>query len=246
VPQGVSAELIAHKWGFDRTTLDAFAERSQHLAAKASAAGAFDRELVPIRVPGMELPVTADETIRPDTTVAALAGLRSSFRTDEMVARFPELEWSMTAGNSSQVSDGASAVLLVSENMANKLGLKARARFEAFYACGDDPLLMLTGPIRATRKILSRSGLTLNQMDHVEVNEAFASVPLAWMHELGGDLERLNPRGGAIALGHPLGATGCRLLTSMLHALEDSNQRYGLQTVCEAGGMANALILERL
>jgi acetyl-CoA acetyltransferase family protein len=156
------------------------------------------------------------------------------------------VEWGTTAANSSQLTDGASAVLIASDRMARKLGLRPRATVRGMYACGDDPLMMLTAPIPASRKILERTGLSIDEIDHYEVNEAFASVPLAWLAELGGKLERLNPRGGAIALGHPLGATGCRLFTSMLHALEDNGGRLGLQTVCEAGGMANALILERL
>ncbi|MFA3877999.1 acetyl-CoA C-acyltransferase [Streptomyces sp. MMCC 100] len=245
IPQGVSAELIAQQWKLTRQQLDEFAARSHRLAAEAAAAGAFEREIVPVRVPGSPAPVEADETIRPGTTAETIAALRPAFRTDEFAARFPELDWRITPASSSQLTDGASAVLVASERMARRLKLPARARFRGFYACGDDPLLMLTGPIRATRQILSRTGLTLRQMDHVEVNEAFAPVPLAWQAELDAVQDTLNPRGGAIALGHPLGATGCRLLTTMLHAMEDAGQRYGLQTVCEAGGMANALILER-
>lgn len=246
VPQGVSAELIAQRWGMDRAQLDDYSARSQQRAAQAAADGAFDREIVPIAVPTAKEPVVADETIRPGTTAESIARLRPSFRTDELAERFPELDWSLTPASSSQLTDGASAVLVMSERKARELGLTPRARFAAFYVCGDDPLLMLTGPIPATHRILERSGLTLEQMDHVEVNEAFASVPLAWQKEFEADPGRLNPRGGAIALGHPLGATGCRLLTTMLHALEDNDLHYGLQTLCEAGGMANALVLERV
>ncbi|MFG2658492.1 thiolase family protein [Streptomyces sp. NPDC048425] len=245
IPQGVSAELIADRWKLSRYQLDEFAARSHRLAAEAAAAGAFRREIVPVRVPGSTALVDADETIRPGTTAEAIAALRPAFRSDEFAERFPDVEWRITPATSSQLTDGASAVLIASERMARSLRRPARARFRAFRSCGDDPLLMLTGPIRVTRQILARTGLTLDQMDHVEVNEAFASVPLAWQAEMGAAQETLNPRGGAIALGHPLGATGCRLLTTMLHAMEDADQRYGLQTVCEAGGMANALILER-
>jgi len=240
VPQGVSAELIAREWGISRERLDAFSVRSHHRAAAAAAAGAFDRELVAIG------DVTADETIRAGASVEGVAGLRPAFRTDEMAERFPEVDWRITAASSSQLTDGASALLLVSERKAAELGLRPRARFVAFHARGDDPLMMLTGPIPATREVLAKTALTVDDIDHFEVNEAFASVPLAWRDELGVDESKLNPRGGAIALGHPLGATGCRLLTTMLHALEDNQQRYGLQAVCEAGGMANALIVERI
>ena len=243
LPQGVAAELIAQRWGIERARLDEFAARSHELAAAADASGAFEREIVPIRVAGRT--VERDETIRPGTTADSLRTLRPSFRTDEFAERFPELDWRITAGSSSQLTDGASAVLIASERAAKRMGWKARARFRGFYACGDDPLLMLTAPIAATREILKRTDTSIDQIDHFEVNEAFASVPLAWQIELGADSDRLNPRGGAIALGHPLGATGCRLLTTMLHAMEDADQRLGLQAVCEAGGMANALVLER-
>ena len=165
---------------------------------------------------------------------------------DELSARFPQIRWHTTAGNASQMTDGASAMLLMSEKRAQQLGLRPRARFVALDVVGDDPLYMLTAPIPATRRVLAKAGMRLEQMDHCEINEAFASVPLAWQKELGADPERLNPRGGAIALGHPLGASGIRLMTTMLHALEDSGARYGLQSMCEAGGMANATIIERL
>ncbi|MBJ8348851.1 thiolase family protein [Antrihabitans sp. YC2-6] len=243
LPQGVAAELVAQRCGIGRRQLDEFAARSHELAHAANSSGAFEREIVPIRVPGGV--VERDETIRPGTSADSIGGLRPSFRTDDYAERFPELDWQITPANSSQLTDGASAVLIASERAADRMGWKARARFRGFYACGDDPLLMLTAPIAATREILKRTGLSIEQIDHFEVNEAFASVPLAWQIELGADSERLNPRGGAIALGHPLGATGCRLLTTMLHAMEDADHRLGLQTVCEAGGMANALVLER-
>jgi acetyl-CoA acyltransferase len=163
-----------------------------------------------------------------------------------MVARFPDIDWKVTPGNSSPLTDGASAVLITSEERAAQLGLRPRARFHAFSVVGDDPLMMLTGPIPATHKVLARAGLALDDIDAYEVNEAFASVPLAWQREFGADPARLNPRGGAIALGHALGSSGTRLLVTLLHHLEDSGGRYGLQTMCEAGGMANGTIIERV
>jgi acetyl-CoA acyltransferase len=189
--------------------------------------------------------VTRDETIRPDTTAERLAGLRTAFDSDEFRARFPDMPWSVTAGSSSQITDGASALLLMEEGLAAELGLRPRGRIVASAVVGDDPELMLTGPIPATRKIMARSGLTLGDMEAIELNEAFASVPLAWQSEFGVPAEKLNPRGGAIALGHPLGASGCRLMTTLLNQLEAVGGRYGLQTMCEAGGMANATIIER-
>ena len=245
VPQGVSAELVAHRWGLSRTTLDTYAVRSHARAAAAAASGGFGDELVAVTPPGAA-PVSADESIRPGTTLERLAGLAAVFGTDEMRARFPDIDWSVTAGNSSQITDGASVLLLMSEERAAAFGLRPRARIHASAVVGDDPQLMLTGPIAATTKVLARAGLTLRDIDTVEVNEAFASVPLAWLAEHPYDEERLNPRGGAIALGHPLGASGARIMTSMLHHLEQTGGRYGLQTICEAGGMANATILERL
>jgi acetyl-CoA acyltransferase len=243
VSQGVAAELVAAKFGASREAQDEYAARSHRLAAAASAA--FEREIVPVRSPDGTM-VDRDETPRPDTTTERLAGLKPVFETPELSARFPQVNWSVTAGNSSQISDAASLVLMVSERKARELGLEPRARVHAMTAVGDDPLLMLTAPIPATEKILARSGMQLDQLDHFEVNEAFAPVPLAWQNHFNLDIERINPRGGAIALGHPLGASGTRLLTTMLHALEDNRQRYGLQVMCEAGGMANATIIERL
>jgi acetyl-CoA acetyltransferase family protein len=199
---------------------------------------------VPVMTPGGL--VERDETIRPQTTPEALAGLKAAFENAELSARFPEIRWGVTAGNSSQITDGAAAVLITSEETAARLGLTPRARFVGFDVIGDDPLLMLTAPIPATRRVLQKSGMELGQIEHIEVNEAFASVPLAWQKDLGGDADRLNPVGGAIALGHPLGASGARLLTTMLNAMERSGARYGLQTMCEAGGMANATIIQRL
>lgn len=244
VGQGVSADLVAAKWGMSRTELDEYAARSHQLAHAAQSAGRFDREIVGIHAPqGL---VTADETIRPTTTAEKLAGLKAVFQSDELSARFPQIQWTTTAGNASQMTDGASAMLIMSEKRAQQLGLRPRARFVAFDVVGDDPLYMLTAPIPASQRALTKAGLKIDDVDHYEINEAFASVPLAWQKELKADGARLNPRGGAIALGHPLGASGIRLMTTMLHALEDSGQRYGLQSMCEAGGMANATIIERL
>jgi acetyl-CoA acetyltransferase family protein len=240
VPQGISAELIASRWGIDRHELDVFSARSH----QAAAATDFSREIVPITVG--DTVVSEDETIRPQTTVEGLGELKPAFESDEMSERFPEINWSVTAGNSSQLSDGASALLIMSEQRCSELGLTPRARFHAFAVASDDPITMLSAPIPATEKVLARTRMSLSDFDHVEVNEAFAPVPLAWRSHFDADLESLNPRGGAIALGHPLGASGARLLTTMLHALEDSGGRYGLQTMCEAGGMANATIIERL
>ncbi len=240
VNQGVSAEIVAAKWGLGRAEMDAYAARSHQRAAATD----FSAEIVPVVTPAGV--VSRDETIRPQTTVESLAGLRAAFENPGDAQRFPQIGWGVTAGNSSQITDGASAVLIMSEQAAARLGLRARARFVAFDVIGDDPLLMLTAPIPATRRVLAKAGMQLGQIEHVEVNEAFASVPLAWAKELGGDADRLNPVGGAIALGHPLGASGTRLLTTMLGAMERSGARYGLQTMCEAGGMANATIIERI
>lgn len=245
VSQGVAAELVAARWKLAREQLDEYAARSHRLAAEAADSGAFDREIVPIALPDGSR-VLRDETIRRGTNAGKLAALASAFADDEVGNRFPEITWSVTAGNSSQITDGASAVLLASEQAAGELGLPARARFRGFAVLGDDPLTMLTAPIPATRRVLERARLQLADVDHYEVNEAFASVPLAWQAAFDADPDRLNPRGGAIALGHPLGASGARLLTTMLGALEQGGGRIGLQTICEAGGMANALLLERL
>ncbi|MEC3917555.1 thiolase family protein [Nocardia sp. CDC160] len=240
VQQGISAEVIAARWKFDRAALDEFAARSHQLAAATAASGGFDNELVAAGT------LTADETIRPSTTVEGLAGLKPAFVDAEFKARFPEIEWSITPGNSSPLTDGASAALIMSEEKASQLGLKPRAHFHSFAVTGDDPLLMLTAVIPATRKVLARAGLSINDIDVYEVNEAFAPVPLVWAHELGADPAKLNPRGGAIALGHPLGASGTRILTTMLNHLEQTGGRYGLMTMCEAGGLANATLIERL
>jgi len=243
VSQGVAAELVAAKYGVDREAQDTYAARSHRLAHASSAL--LEREIVPVRTPAGTL-VTRDETIRPDTTAERLAGLKPVFETPELSARFPQVTWSVTAGNSSQLSDSATVVLLMSDRKARELGFSPRARVHAMTAVGDDPVLMLTAPIPATEKILARSAMSLGQLDHIEINEAFAPVPLAWQSHFNADPDKINPRGGAIALGHPLGASGARLFTTMLHALEDNGQRYGLQLMCEAGGMANATIIERL
>ncbi|NKR61886.1 acetyl-CoA C-acyltransferase [Rhodococcus hoagii] len=249
VHQGISAELISAKWKLDRETLDAYAAQSHQRAAAAAASGAFDREIVPITVTGpdgTEYAHAVDETVRGSTTADGLAGLRPSFRTDEFAARFPDAPWQITPGNSSPLTDGASAVLIMSEKAAAELDLTPRARFHSFAVLGDDPLMMLTAPIPATRKVLDRAGLGIDDLDAYEVNEAFAPVPLAWAHELGADPAKLNPLGGAIALGHALGSSGTRLLTTLVNHLEATGGRYGLQTMCEGAGMANATIIERL
>jgi acetyl-CoA acyltransferase len=245
ISQGISAEIIAARWKLDRAALDEFAAQSHERAASAAAAGAFDGEIVPITLPdGSEHRL--DETVRPSTTAAGLGGLKAAFAGDPAGDRFPEIDWSITAGNSSPLTDGASAALIMSEEAASRLGLRPRARFHSFSVIGDDPILMLTGIIPATRMALKRAGLSIDDIDAYEVNEAFAPVPLAWLNDVGGDPARLNPRGGAIALGHPLGASGGRLLVTMLNYLESTGGRYGLQTMCEGGGMANATIIERL
>ena len=237
IGQGISAELIAQRWNIDRPTLDAFAARSHERASAAD----FSKEIVAV---GED--ITADETVRPGTTVEGLAALRAAFEDAEMAARFPEIgDWRVTAGNSSPLTDGASAVLIMSEERAISLGLTPRARFHSFALTGSDPIEMLTGVIPATRRILDRAKLSIGDIDTFEVNEAFACVPLAWQAELDADPERVNPRGGAIALGHPFGSSGTRLMTTMLNQLEVSGGRYGLQTMCEGGGMANATIIER-
>jgi len=245
VNQGVSAELIAAKWKLDRDVLDAYAASSHERAAATIASGGFDAEIVGVDI-GDETVHVVDETVRAGTTAAKLGDLRPAFFQEQMAERFPEIGWHLTPGNSSPLTDGASAVLIMSAERAAALGLRPRARFHAFAVTGDDPLLMLTGPISATQKILRRNGLRIDDIDAYEVNEAFASVPLAWAHEFGADPAKLNPRGGAIALGHPLGASGTRLLTTLLGQLEATGGRYGLQTMCEGGGMANATIIERL
>ena len=237
VPQGISAELVADAWSITREEMDEYGARSQALAAQAIAEGRFEREIVPVA--GTDgRPVTTDEGPR-STTVETLAMLKPAFRSEQEGGR-------VTAGNSSQITDGAAAVLVMSEQRAAELGLTPRARVVEFALAGADPRLMLTAPIPATEKVLARAGLTLDQIDLVEINEAFASVVLAWERELHPEMERVNVNGGSIALGHPLGCSGARLMTTLLHELERSGGRYGLQTMCEGGGMANATIVERL
>lgn len=249
VPQGISAELVAAAYGISREELDAYSVRSHLLAAGIAETGGFDNEIIPIQVPdgdGGSRTVTKDETIRPQSSVEKLAALAPSFENDEFSERFPQINWSITAGNSSQLTDGASAMLIMSQTRADQLGLRPRARFHAFSLAADDPIMMLTGPIPATAKVLKSGGLSIDQIGHYEINEAFSPVPLVWAREVGADPERVNPRGGAIALGHPLGASGVRLMTTMLNNMEATGARYGLESMCEGGGMANATVIERL
>ncbi|MET7480177.1 thiolase family protein [Streptomyces sp. NPDC005648] len=240
VPQGISAELIATKWSMTREALDDFALSSHRKAAAAWEAGLFDAETAPLEG------LVRDECVRPTSTPEILAGLKPAYYDPGYAERFPQIEWNITAGNASPINDGASAVLIMSGDTAARLGLRPLARLHSFAVTGSDPLLMLTGVIPATEKVLRRAGLTLADIDLFEVNEAFSSVVLAWQQELGADLSKVNVHGGAIALGHPLGASGTRLTTTLVHALRARGARYGLQTMCEAGGMANAMIVERV
>jgi acetyl-CoA acyltransferase len=239
VPQGISAELIAEKWGLTRSEQDAFSLRSHQRVAAAQDAGHFDAQLVAVEVPGADGATTwvrADEGVRRDTSAEKLAALKPAFRPDGMV----------TAGNSSQISDGAAALLVAGRDTAEALGLRPRARFVSFALAGVDPVMMLTGPIPATEKALAKAGLSMADLDVIEINEAFASVVLAWGREVDPDWSKVNPNGGAVALGHPLGASGARLMTDLLAELERRGGRYGLQVMCEGGGMANATVIERL
>lgn len=240
VGQGVSAEIIAGRWKLDRRELDEFAARSHELAAACAQAGDFAQEIVPVGG------LIADETVRPGTTADGLADLRPSFQDAALGERFPEIGWHITPGNSSPLTDGASAALVMSEAKAEELGLTPRARLTGFAVTGSDPLLMLTGVIPATQRLLDRAGLTVDDIDVFEVNEAFAPVPLVWARELGVDLAKVNPRGGAIALGHPMGASGTRILATLLGHLEATGGRRGVITMCEGGGMANATLVERV
>lgn len=240
VAQGISAELIAAKWNLSRTQLDEFSAASHQKAARAAKDGLFDAELTPVAG------LAADEIVRPDTTVETLAGLKPAFYDETLAARFPQIGWNITPGNSSPLSDGSAAVLITSGAAARRLGLRPLARIHTTVAVGSDPLYMLTGVIPATEKVLSRSGLKLSNIDLFEVNEAFAPVVLAWAADVGADLERTNVNGGAIAIGHPLGASGARIMTTLVNALQQRDGRYALQTMCEGGGMANATIIERL
>ena len=247
VMQGTSAEIIAKKWGLSREDLDSFSVESHKRAAAATAEGRFENEIIPVaekiydRESGNTTEtgemVTADEGIRPDSSLESLAKLKPAFDPENGV---------VTAGNSSQITDGASAVLIMSEEKAKELGLKPRARFHSFALAGVDPIEMLTGPIPATKKVLDNAGMTLDQIDLIEINEAFASVVLAWEKEYSPDMSKVNVNGGAIALGHPLGCSGTKLMATLLNELERTGGRYGLQTMCEGAGMANATIIERL
>ena len=232
--QGIAAEMIATKWSLSREQVDEFSLTSHERAARAIDGGYFDREIV--GVPGADGTTLRDEGIRRGGTLESMGALRAAFDDNGVV----------TAGNSSQISDGASAVLIMSADRARELGCRPLARFHSFAVCAVDPVLMLTGPIPATENVLRRAGLRFDDIGAFEVNEAFATVALAWLAETGANPALVNPRGGAIALGHPLGASGARLTTTMLHHMIDENVRYGLQTICEAGGMANALVLELL
>jgi len=236
--QGLSAEMLAARWKLERRSLDEFSLESHRRAAQATEQGWFCREILPTTAETAQGTVQAsrDEGIRADTTLEKMASLKPVFKEDGCI----------TAANSSQITDGAAAVLIMERSTAEKLGLRPMVRFVAFALAGDDPVMMLTAPIPATRRILERSGLTLGDMDRIEINEAFASVVLAWQAETKADLSRVNVNGGAIALGHPLGASGARLMTTLAHELQRSGGRYGLQTMCEGGGMANATIIERL
>ncbi len=241
VNQGISAELIADQWDLTREDLDRFGYESQMKATRATQEGRFDREIVPIDIIDEDGKATGeklrfDEGIRPTTTMEALAGLKPAFKEGGKV----------TAGNSSQITDGASAALIMSEERAQQLGFTPRARFHAFSLAGVDPVTMLTGPIPATRKALEKAKMKIDDIDLVEINEAFASVVLAWEKEIHPDMDRVNVNGGAIALGHPLGASGTKLLATLICELERTGKRFGLQTMCEGGGMANAYIVERL
>ncbi|MBW2447291.1 MAG: thiolase family protein [Deltaproteobacteria bacterium] len=238
-PQGIGADMIADQWGLTREDLDAFGARSQQLAEKATADGRFKNEIIPtpyVDEDGKDQMLTVDEGIRPGTVKEKLAGLRPAFKEDGK----------STAGNSSQICDGASAVLIMSAEKAKELGLKPRARFHSFAVAGADPVTMLTGPIPATEKILKRSGVSIDEIDLFEVNEAFASVVLAWQKETGADMDKVNVNGGAIALGHPLGGSGTKLMATLVNELERTGGKYGLQVMCEGGGMANATLIERL
>ncbi|MBM3673169.1 MAG: thiolase family protein [Actinobacteria bacterium] len=238
VPQGLSAELIAEKWSISREENDAFSAESHVRAARATDEGRFEREIVPVKVTTDEgtSELSRDEGIRPDSTVEKLAQLKPAFKDDGVI----------TAANSSQITDGAAAVLIMSEEKASSLGLTPRARFHQFALAGVDPVMMLTGPIPATSKILEKSGMKIEDFDLIEINEAFAPVVIAWAREHHPDMERVNVNGGAIAIGHPLGCSGARLTATLLNELDRTGGRWGLQTICEGGGMANAMIIERL
>ncbi|GAC1412740.1 MAG: thiolase family protein [Actinomycetota bacterium] len=252
VPQGISSELIAARWNIDRAEVDAIGLRSQERAQLATREGRFQREIMPIKVSneqgGTDV-FDTDEGLR-ETTLEKLGTLRPAFYDENVAKKWPEIKWVTTAGNSSQITDGATAILITTPEKARELGLKPRARFHTMTLAASDPVLMLTAPIPATEKALWKSGLSLDDIELIEINEAFATVIAAWRRELNISDEyfesRVNVNGGAIALGHPLGASGARLMITLLHEMERSGARYGLQTMCEGGGMANATILERL
>jgi acetyl-CoA acyltransferase len=227
--QGIGAEMMADRWKISRGELDAFSLESHRRAARATEEGRFCNEIVPVGH------MTRDEGIRAETSLEKMATLKPAFKPDGVI----------TAGNSSQISDGAASVLIMERGVAERMGLRPLARFVAFALAAEDPVVMLSAPIPATRKILERAGLSLEDVDRVEINEAFASVVLAWQRELHADLSKVNVNGGAVALGHPLGASGARLMTTLVHELQRSGGRYGLQTMCEGGGMANATMIER-
>ncbi|WP_407407460.1 thiolase family protein, partial [Peribacillus sp.] len=239
IHQGLSAEKIADKWEFTRKQLDEFSLESHNRALNAQREGKFEREIMPLKVTledGTVIKVKQDEGPREGSTIEKLGTLKPAFAEDGKIH----------AGNSSQMSDGAAALLLMSKEKAEELGLKPRFRIAARAVIGSDPILMLTGPIEASKQVLNKAGLTIEDMDVYEVNEAFASVPMCWLEEMEADPRKLNPNGGAIALGHPLGATGARLMVSMMHELERTGGRFGLQAICEGGGMANGTIIERI
>jgi acetyl-CoA acetyltransferase family protein len=234
VPQGISAEMIADKWEIPRPELDELAVRSHQLAARATEEGRFERETIPFQVNGSTY--VSDQGIRPDTSLEALAGLKPAFKPDGKI----------TAGNSSQISDGAAALLLMSAEKAAELGVTPRARIIDQTTVGVDPVMMLTGPIPATRKLLERNGMKMDDIDLVEINEAFAPVVLAWKRELQPDMDRVNVNGGAMALGHPLGSTGARLLTTLLHEMERADKEIGLVTMCCGGGLGTGTLVQKV
>jgi acetyl-CoA acyltransferase len=233
--QGLGAELIARRWGQSREQLDAFSVGSHERAAAAIDAGRFEAQVVPVTTPDGTV-VTTDEGVRRGGTVEGLGALKPAFRPDGMI----------TAASSSQISDGAAAVLMTTSENAARLGLRPLARIHSTAVIGDDPVMMLSAPVPATERVLKRSGLSLDEIELYEVNEAFAPVPLAWLADTGADPDRLNVNGGAIALGHPVGASGARIMTTLVHQLLDSGARYGLQVMCEGGGLANATVVERI
>ena len=232
VPQGISAEMIAEKWGISRERLDGIALDSHRRAARAADEGRFDGQIVPVET--SDGVITADEGIRRETTAEALAGLKPAFKPDGKI----------TAGNSSQISDGAAAMLIMGEDTAEQMGLTPMARLRSFALAGADPVIMLTAPIPATYKVVEKVGMEVSDVDLFEVNEAFASVVAAWLDETGADWEKVNTNGGAIALGHPLGCSGARVMTTLVHEMKRTGSRFGLQAICEGGGMANATLLE--